>query len=146
MMKPNTSLALHPALRTVFGLFVLTTFLGILKVLWMFDEAPQLSIQAKVFSLIAGAAINAAFYGWIAYKIYRGSSRFRYGYSFLTMASFAYYTLIVFIYYWQNGSLAHTDLRNLIVLAPQLLGALLLFNPDLDDYFSQPDTSPKKSG
>lgn len=128
--------AIHPSLRSIFGLFVLTIFLSVLRVIWLFDQAPELSVSSKIIILGLACLFNGLFYGGIAYCIYRKSSRVRYGYSTLTLASFAYYCVIAFVYYLRTGSLEHTDFNNLITLAPQILGALLLFNPELDGYFT----------
>ncbi len=128
--------SVHPALRSVFGLFVLTIFLSILRVIWFFDHDPEMSFSSKILMLGLGAFLNCLFYGAIAYYIYNKSPQIRYGYSTLTLLSFAYYCVIALYYYYQTGSLEHTDFNNLITLVPQLFSAILLFNPELDDYFS----------
>ena len=128
--------SVHPALRSVFGLFALTISVSILRVIWFFDQDPGMSFSSKILILGLGTFLNCLFYGAIAYHIHNKSSHMRYGYSALTLLSFAYYCVVALYYYYQTGSLEHTDFNNLITLAPQLLAALLLFNPDLDDYFT----------
>jgi hypothetical protein len=107
-----------------------------LRVIWLFDQAPELAVSSKVFMLGLGVLFNCLFYGGIAYGIFLKSSRVRYGYSSLTLLSFGYYCFIAFIYYLRTGSWEHTDFNNLLTLAPQLFAAVLLFNPELDSYFA----------
>lgn len=107
----------------------------------LFIDGNQINIPLayKPLTLVAALLVNLAFYGGFSFLLIRKHQWARLTYSLSIVMSVIYYSVVTipFLLYDTSTPLEVSYLQ-LSILVAQLIGAIFLYDPALDDFFEVP--------
>ena len=137
---------LPSSLQQVMLAFIAAHFFGMVQaydMLFHSEYSHQILASWRPLMLAFSFIASLFFYGIIARNLVLKSQYCRYIYSVVTLYSCVHYVTIAWFYSSQYPSALQTSYMQIAVMIAQAVGGLLLFDPELDQYF-QTDASSKE--